>query len=76
MSKSSNLKKEDKRIKDIANAIRLTWDSLESHLTDTYEPIYKKLKQKVAKEHIGDANFHRKCIKEYAEIMKTLADQI
>lgn len=65
----------DKREK-IARAIRLVWLSLESHLEDTYDPTYPKLKSKLAKECVGDKNFHRKCVKEYGEIIKTLTELI
>lgn len=69
MKPKSNIKKER-----IAKAIRIVWDSLDSHLDDTFNPIYPKLKEKKAKEHIGSQDFHRKCVREYATVIKTLAD--
>lgn len=41
--------------------MRLTWDSLQSHLDGTY-----------LKSPEGIA-FHRKCVKEYAEMIQLLA---
>lgn len=63
-----------KREKDIARAMSLVWESLESHLPDVYDPVSKKVKEKIAKEHIGGKKFHCKCVKEYAFIIKVLAD--
>ena len=53
-----------KKGKELERAIELTWDSLFSHIDGTY------LKTKEGKA------FHKKCIYEYLEIMKTLADQL
>jgi hypothetical protein len=64
------------REKNIARSIDLAWDSLKSHLSDVYDPIYPKLKERKAKDTVGDRKFHVKCVKEYAEIIKTLADQL
>lgn len=53
-----------KRTKRINKAIALTWDSLQSHLPYTHgKP--KKVQ--------GDCDFHKKAIKEYAEIIHILA---
>lgn len=64
------------REKKIAHSIELAWDSLLSHLSDVYDPTYKKVKERKAKETIGNREFHVKCVKEYAEIIKTLADEL
>ena len=45
----------------IERAIRLTWGSLESHLDATHN---------VSDEH----DFHRKCVQEYAEVIKILSE--
>lgn len=60
--------------KNIARAIRLVYDSLESHLDDTFDPLTPKLKDKRAKDHICGQRFHIKCVQEYAEIIKILSD--
>lgn len=52
--------------KELAKSIRLAWSSLDSHL-DFLDVPYKKGEPK---------RFHRSCVKEYAEIIKTLADQL
>lgn len=52
--------------KEIVQALRNTWSSLDSHL-DYIEVPYKRGEPK---------NFHKKTIKEYAQIIKTLSDQL
>lgn len=64
------------REKKIAHSISLAWESLESHLPDVYNPTTKRIKERLAKETIGSRSFHVKCVKEYAEMIKTLADQL
>ena len=59
-----------KNDEQIVKAIRLTWSSLESHLKWTYAPIDKHCRE-VEEE---DNDFHKKCVKEYAEIIKILSD--
>jgi len=53
------------REKKIERAIELIYDSLESHLPYTYGNI---------KEVKGTKKFHKKCIREYAEIIKILSE--
>ncbi len=48
--------------KKIEKAIRLTWDSLQSHLKYTQIKTSEGIK------------FHKSCVKEYAETLKILAD--
>jgi len=55
-----------KNRKEIVKSIRLTWSSMDSHL-DYLDVPYKKGEPK---------RFHIKTSKEYAEIIKTLADQL
>lgn len=62
------------KAKQIARAIRIVWESLDSHLDDTHDPLYDKVKSKIARDHIGDKAFHKKCVKEYAEVIKTLTE--
>ena len=51
-----------KRPQVIEKSIRAVWDSLESHLQYTY------LKTKEGKQ------FHKKCVKEYALLIKWLSE--
>ena len=53
--------------KKIAKAIEIIYDSLQSHLPDTYN---KRLKGGM----IGTRAFHKKCVREYATVIKILAD--
>lgn len=56
--------------KKIIEAIRIVWDSLDSHLDDSIEPTEKK---KCCQKAVGSPSFHRKCIKEYVTVIATLA---
>ncbi|NHZ84898.1 MAG: hypothetical protein GWP19_03345 [Planctomycetia bacterium] len=60
--------KED-RAKNIERAILLTWDSLSSHLqsTHTINAIEKK-----NKKEFGNYEFHKQCIRDYAETILIL----
>lgn len=53
-----------KKAKAIRKAIRLTWDSLNSHLKWTYS---KKFPRRES------AKFHKECVKEYATTIKLLS---
>ena len=50
------------RARKVERAIRLAYDSLQSHLQWTH---------KRSKE---GTNFHKRCVKEYAEIIKLLSE--
>ena len=50
--------------KELERAIKLTWDSLYSHIDGTY------LKTKEGR------GWHKKCCKEYLEILKVLIDKL
>jgi len=53
----------------IARALELTWGSLESHLCGTHHKVT------AAEKKGGESNaFHKKCCKEYAEVIKILCD--
>lgn len=52
--------------KEIVQAIRNTWSSLDSHL-DYLDVPYKRGEPK---------RHHAKCVLEYAQIIKTLTDQL
>lgn len=57
------------REQEIERAIRLIWDSLESHLAYTYEPLPKRA------EKDGETNeFHKQCVREYAEVISILSN--
>lgn len=55
-------KEEKDRAKKIAEAIKITFDSLDSHLEYVYDP-----------DEAGSA-FHKKCVQEYATIIKILSE--
>jgi len=57
--------KADERARKVEAAMRLTWDSLRSHLKYTYA---NRLPQKETKV------WHKKCVKEYSEIIKLLSE--
>lgn len=54
----------DFKAKEIDKAIRLAWSSLESHLQYTHSG-------KLVRDE--DRDFHKKCIEEYADIIKVLS---
>ena len=56
--------KSDFKAKEIDKAIRLAWGSLESHL------IYTHSGRLIRDE---DREFHKKCVEEYADIIKVLS---
>ena len=60
--------------KSIVKVIRMVWSSLETHLDDSYDPIYDKIKEKKAKVHIGGRHFQIQCCREYGEMIKILTD--
>lgn len=60
--------------KKIAKCMKLIWSSLESHLDDTHHPVIDTLKEQRAKNFIGGARFHRKCVREYAYIIRVLSE--
>lgn len=47
----------------IETALRLVWDSLESHLSYTYK-----------KEKGEDMKFHKKCVQDYATLLKIISE--
>lgn len=59
------------RAKKIDRGMRLVYDSLQSHLEDTHTPSSGSKKYA---DTVGDKNFHKKCVKEYAEVIGILAD--
>lgn len=56
------------REKNIKKAIRIIWESLDSHLDWTHEVSKDPCK------YCGGKNFHKKCVQEYAEAIKLLSD--
>ena len=58
--------------KEIVKAIRLTWESLASHLPDAEKPLPKNLRKHTG--IIGGQRFHKQCVREYAEVIRTLAN--
>lgn len=55
----------------IAKAIRLVWDSLESHLDAAAGA---ELEKDCCNEMIGLPPFHRKCVKEYGFVINVLSE--
>ena len=55
----------------VCRAILLTWDSVSSHIRGL-----RVCEEMTASQQrwYGNVKFHKKCIREYAEIIKTLAD--
>lgn len=53
--------------KAIAIAFRKLWESIDSHLPD-YDCAYPK------DRFHKDKKFHKQCVKDYIEIMKTLSE--
>jgi len=62
--------------KRLAWAIETVWKSLETHLPETYDPTYPKLKHKLCKENMGTKDFHRKCVKDYSKVIQILSEYI
>ena len=60
-----------KRARLIEDAMKLTWDSLSSHLEWTYGS--KKEIKRVVKNNGGSPSFHVKAIKEYSRIIQILS---
>jgi len=60
--------KEQKRRQRIIKSIRLVWSSLEAHFP--YINSEKTIKE------LGTPRFNIKCVREYAEIIKTLTENI
>ena len=60
--------------REIVKSIRLAWDSLESHLSFSEKPLAKKLRKHIST--VGGQRFHQKCVREYAEIIHTLAKSL
>jgi len=54
---------------EVVKAIRLVWLSLESHLDSARGELIGK---KCCDKMVGLPPFHRKCVKEYAEVISTL----
>jgi hypothetical protein len=63
------MKTRHRKRKDIVKAIRLVWDSLESHIDAT-------IKSPDNKEHVGGRRFHKKCVEEYHFIIGVLIGQL
>lgn len=57
---------------EIVKAIRIIWDSLDSHLDHTLEDEKCSNKNCGFRESAGDKAFHKKTSTEYAEIILTL----
>lgn len=58
-----------KRSRTVAKGIHLTWVSLESHL----DYAHKHSLSKKPNERKGDYEFHKKCVQDYAEVIRILS---
>lgn len=56
----------------IIKAIRLTWDSLDSHLD--YAHTDKKLCECTHHESCGNRKFHAQCTRDYSYVIQTLTE--
>lgn len=54
---------------NLIKAIRLVWDSLDSHLDGAISEVHKK---KCCNKAVGNRFFHKQCAKEYAFVLQTL----
>lgn len=61
--------KSKERAQKIERILRLTWDSLQSHLIYTHN--LSKEQKKILEESEA---FHKKCVKEYSEIIKLVSE--
>ena len=75
MYHKENTMKKTERAKQLKRAIELTWDSLDSHLGYINDEV-KACSVKSHKKELGDKKFHRKCVREYAEILLTLSREL
>ena len=57
--------------REIVKSIRLAWESLDSHLSFSEKPLAHKLRKHI--NTVGGQRFHKKCVREYAQIIQTLA---
>jgi len=60
-------KRADERAKKIEEAIRLTWDSLQSHLQYTHGQEELMLRDETKP-------FHKRCVRDYAKVLKILTE--
>lgn len=59
--------------KEITDAIRLVWESLESHLDAAAGA---EIESPCCNEAVGKPPFHKRCVKEYAFVISVLAQQL
>lgn len=59
------------RAKKIDWAIRILWESLESHIKGTHT---LTTTQKRYVNEVGSSAFHKKCVDEYAAVIKILTE--
>jgi cytoskeletal protein RodZ len=59
--------------RETAKAIRLVWDSLESHLDAAAGA---QVNRQCCNEIVGLPSFHRKCVKEYGFVIQVLSNHL
>jgi hypothetical protein len=57
-------------------AMTKLWESLKSHMDTGHADFIKMEKKKKYKKYLGSKEFHERCVREYATIIKILADLI
>ena len=62
------------RAKKLAEALESTAESLTSHLEFTYKK--GNCTRRQCRKQLGDKQFHRKNVREYAEVLLTLAREL
>ncbi len=67
-----NLGKVEKRAKRIDRAIRLAIDSLQTHLPYTHSNSPQEMKEMGVRRETP--HFHKKCVREYAQVIHDLAN--
>jgi len=58
---------------EAVKAIRLVWDSLDTHLDPTVGNVHEN---KCCNEAVGKPSFHKKCLKEYHQILGILIENL
>lgn len=63
------------RAERLVEAIKLTLDSLDSHLGYCNDEV-KACNVRSHKQELGDKKFHRQCVREYAYIALVLSEEL
>lgn len=55
----------------IARAIRLVWESLDSHIDASIGTVHKN---PCCNRAVGSPSFHKKCVREYIDVLDALTE--